>query len=202
MFCLLVLFFVQINVKPGWFLFRKQDSVCFLVHTIHSHTHTHTTPCTEEKNPAETGNTLLLNGLGLSRVCIVLADLSRLNHQPQTPFLHRALQFNHISCPLPVLGRKVRAMKEGFAMEVEGRAKWDLSEAEPRQKAWPPAPCQWKGTAARLCAAPKHYHISTHKQNLYRVLPWSLLRGKYSIQIKVITRTLAGKGEEYTKAAL
>lgn len=92
-----------------------------LVHTVHSHTHTHP-PAQKKNNPAEIGNTLL-KGLGLLRVWIVLADLSGLNHQPQTPFLHRALQFNRISRPLPVLGLKVHAMKEGFAMAVEGRAK-------------------------------------------------------------------------------
>lgn len=52
-----------------------------------------------------------------------LADLSGLNHQSQIPFPHRALQFKHISCPLPLLGLKVHDTKEGLSMEVEGRAK-------------------------------------------------------------------------------
>lgn len=52
-----------------------------------------------------------------------LADLSGLNHQSQTPFPHRTLQFNCISCPLPLLGLKMHDMKEGFSMEMEGREK-------------------------------------------------------------------------------
>lgn len=51
-----------------------------------------------------------------------LHRLNRLNHESQTPFPHIALQFNHISSPLPLLGLKMHVMKEGFSTEVEGSA--------------------------------------------------------------------------------
>ena len=64
-----------------------------------------------------------MKGFGLfAHLQYVLADLSGLNYQSQTPFPHRALQLNHTNYPLPVLVLKVHDMKERFSVEMEGRA--------------------------------------------------------------------------------
>lgn len=163
------------------------------MHTIHSHTHP-----AQKKKPCR-DQYYVIKGFGIF-AHYALADFSGLN-QSQTPFPHRTLQFNCISCPLPLLGLKMHDMKEGFSMELEGREKWVFSKAETGQQAWPPELCQWTWAAGGLSTAPKHYPISRHKQNLYHVLPWSLLRGKYSVQIKIIIKTLAGEGRGIHKGS-
>lgn len=132
-----------------------------LMHTIHSHTHI----LHKRKKPCR-DKVVHYQRVRDFHICIMVW-LHRLNHKSQTPFPHRALQFNHISCPLPLLGLKMHVMKEGFSMEVEGRAKWVFSEAETGQKAWPPWTLPVKGSSCKGAYCPKALSLSQHRNKTY-----------------------------------